>query len=162
MMMITWMSFVCLFFGFQYIGDITFAAVTKKHISPYNFKDFIDLFIFLIFFVNILITFSRNLKDTISEGLNVVTWDEKAVIYCLNYASTYTEETNLLILGVVMLWVRVINFVRYNEALGKFISVVERLITEISLFFALYVINLIVFATVAEAAFRELKQYNNI
>lgn len=161
-MMITWMSFVCLFFGFQYIGDITYAAVTKKHISPYNFKDFIDLFIFLIFFINILITFSRNLKDTISEGLNVVTWDEKAVIYCLNYASTYAEETNLLILGVVMLWVRVINFVRYNEALGKFISVVERLITEISLFFALYVINLIVFATVAEAAFRELKQYNNI
>jgi hypothetical protein len=66
----------------------------------------------------------------------------------------------LLILGVIVLWIRVINFVRYNEALGRFISVVKRLISEISLFFALYVINLITFATIAESAFRDLNEYN--
>jgi hypothetical protein len=89
------------------------------------------------------------LSGTIREGNSVVTWDEKATIYCVNYSSTYAEETNLLIIGVVLLWIRVFNFVRYNEALGKFISVVQRLISELSLFFALYVVNLILFSTVA-------------
>jgi len=64
------------------------------------------------------------LRDTISEGEGVVDWDVKAKIYCMNYQGTYAEETNLLILGLVMLWIRVINFVRYNEELGKFVSVV--------------------------------------
>jgi hypothetical protein len=72
------MSFVCLFFGFQYIADITFTAVTKRNYNPYGAKNFLDLVIFIIFFINICVTFARNLASTIREGPGVVTWSEKA------------------------------------------------------------------------------------
>lgn len=38
----------------------------------------------------------------------------------------------------------------------------QRLISEIVLFFVLYLVNLIVFATIAESAFRDLPDYNNV
>lgn len=31
MMNLTWMSFVCEFFGFQYLADIAYTSVTKKN-----------------------------------------------------------------------------------------------------------------------------------
>ena len=48
----------------------------------------------------------------------------------------------------------------FNEYLGKFLGVVKRLISEILLFFVLYIINLIMFSFLAEAAFREMIEYN--
>jgi len=118
------MSFVCLFFGFQYLADIAYTSVTKRNFRPYSFKSILDMLIFFIFMVNICVTFARNLKSTISEGLGVVSWEEKAIKYSRNYIENNIKETNLLILGVVCLWLRVLNFTRYNEYLGRFIGVV--------------------------------------
>ena len=118
--------------------------------------------IFFIFFSNIIVTFAVNLKNTISEGVGVVTWEEKSLKYCLNYSNNNIKEMNILILGVVCLWIRVIHFARYNEYLGRFLTVVQRLISEIILFFVLYLVNLIVFATIAETAFTDLPDYNTL
>ena len=115
----------------------------------------------MIFFVSINITFARNLWSTISEGPGVVSWNEKAAIYSRNYVENYANEHNILILGVVSLWIRVINFTKYNEYMGKFLGVVRRLIQEISLIFILYLINLCGYSLFAESAFRELPEYNN-
>ena len=76
---------MCLFFGFQHIADITYAAMTKKNINLNSFKFFLDMLIFMGCLVFICIIFARNLNDTISEGLDVVTWNEKAEIFCINY-----------------------------------------------------------------------------
>ena len=46
--------------------------------NPYGAKNFLDLVIFIIFFINICVTFARNLASTIREGPGVVTWSEKA------------------------------------------------------------------------------------
>ena len=64
-----------------------------------------------------------------------------------------------MILGIVALWVRVLNFSRYNEYLGRFLGVVKRLLSEIVLFFVLYLVNLIVFAAIAESSFTDLDDY---
>jgi len=121
----------------------------------------LDLWIFVIFLININITFARNLWTTIKEGPGVVTWEEKAAIYSRNYVENMLNEHNLLILGVVSLWIRVINFTKYNEYMGRFLGVVRRLIQEIALIFILYLINLCGFSLFAETAFRELPQYNS-
>lgn len=91
----------------------------------------------------------------------MVSWEEKAVKYCHNYALNSIDETNLMIIGVILLWIRVINFVRYNDYLGRYLGVVSRLISEISLFIVIYVVNLIFFALLAESSFRELNEYND-
>ena len=120
------------------------------------------MLIFFVFSTNIIITFARNLRNTISEGLGVVSWEEKSMKYCRNYVENTLDETNLLIIGVVALWIRVINFTRYNEYLGRFLGVVYRLISEIILFFVIYLVNLFFFATVAESSFRDLDEYNTL
>ena len=119
-----------------------------------------DAFIFAIFFINICVTFITNLRTTISEGPTVVNWREKAPIYCRNYVENLTNEHSLLIMGLVALWLRVVTLTSYNTYLGKFLGVVRRLITEIFLFFALYLINLIVFSLVAESALMDLPEYS--
>ena len=90
----------------------------------------------------------------------MVTWDEMAPVYCRNYVENYANEHSLLIIGVVSLWIRVIQFASYNEYLGKFLGVVKRLVSEIALFFILYLINLLTFSFISEAAFRDLEEYN--
>jgi hypothetical protein len=47
----------------------------------------------------------------------------------------------------------VVNFTKYNEYLGRLLGVVRRLIPEVALFFALYLINLIFFSLFAESSF---------
>lgn len=162
MMNLTWMAFVCLFFGFQHISDIAYAAVTKKNYSPRNFKSFLDGAIFFIFLIYICVIFARNLRNTIREGHGVVSWEEKAVVFAFNYSQNVLNETNFLTIGVVCLWLRVLNFSRYNEFLGRFLGVVKRLVSEIILFFVLYLINLFIFALVAESSFRDLGEYNSV
>lgn len=156
------MSFVSLFFGLQYIADIVYTAVLKRNYNPSKFKAFLDVMIFLIFMINIIITFAVNLRLTIVEGPNVVTWEEKAPKFCRNFVENPLDETNMLIIGVVVLWMRVINFARYNEHLGKYLGVVKRLMSELVLFFVIYLVNLIFFATLAESSFTDLAEYNTV
>ena len=68
----------------------------------------------------------------------------------------------ILIIGVVLLWLRIINFFRFNEYMGKFIGIVRNLILEIALYFALYLINLIFFAIFAEMCFYNVDGYRNV
>lgn len=137
--------------------------MTKKHYSPYNFKNHLDSLIFFVFLLYIVITFGVNWRGAaISEGTTFVPWDEKAAIFCKNYVSNGIDEETLVIVGVMLLWVRVMNFMRYLEELGKFVSVVRKLIPEIFLFFMMYIVNLFFFSTIAVAAFRDLKEYNTL
>jgi len=122
-------------------------------------KSILDVLIFFVFLINIFVTFNRNLRGTISEGPNVVAWEEKAVVFCINYRQNFANELVLIILGVILLWLRVINFFRYNEYLGKFIGIVRNLIQEIVLFFCLYLINLFCFSLVAEVCFNDIDAY---
>jgi hypothetical protein len=85
-----------------------------------------------------------------------------APVYCRNYVVNQANEQFLLIIGVVSLWIRVIQFAAYNEYLGKFLGVVKRLVSEIALFFILYLLNLLTFSFISEAAFRDLEEYSTV
>jgi hypothetical protein len=100
------------------------------------------------------------LRLTIAEGPGIVTWEEKAPIYCRNYVLNGVDEHLLLTLGVFALWIRVISYAKYNEYLGRFFGIVKRIVSEISLFFVLYLINLLWFALLSETSFREFDEYN--
>lgn len=152
-------SILCLFFGFQYLADVTYCAVTKKNYNPYSFKNVLDVLIFFVFLINIFVTFRQNLNNAIREGPSVVDWQKKAEVYCKNYTDNDTNEMAILIIGVVLLWFRIVNFFRFNEYLGKFIGIVRNLIKEIALFFGLYLCNLTAFSLIAEASFHDVDGY---
>lgn len=109
----------------------------------------------------IFITFQRDLKNTIFEGPNVISSGFKQNIFCRNYSLNTIKQDHVAILGVIFLWLRIVNFFRYNEYLGKFVGVVKNLISEIFLFFVLYLINLLVFALFAEISFADIPDYNS-
>ena len=69
------------------------------------------------------------------------------------------DEHLLLFIGDVLLWIRVVNFVKFNKFLGSLIGIIKRMIPEIGLFFVIYLINLITFALIAEASFTEMDEY---
>ena len=63
-----WLSFVCLFFGFQVLADVTYAAVTQKYYNPWETKTIVDILIYFTFLVNVFVTLSRNWSGAIGEG----------------------------------------------------------------------------------------------
>lgn len=134
--------------------------MTNRSYVANSFRNCLDAWIFLIFLVHIFITFVRNLTYTVEEGLDVVPWEDYADIYCRNYVENLASEHKLLIIGLVSLWVRCVQFAAFNEYLGRFVGVVKRLISELLLYFVLYVINLVSFSFLAEAAFKELPEYS--
>jgi len=107
------------------LGEVTYCAVTKNNFNPYTFKNFIDATIFFIAIFYIILIWGSMLKNTFNEGNTVVSWNEKSLIYARNYKENVIDEHALLVVSVILLWIRVINFFRYNEYLGKFIGVVR-------------------------------------
>ena len=138
---------------------MTYCAVARKNYNPYTFKNILDVLIFFVFLVNIFVTFRQNLNNAIREGPTVVDWQKKAEVYCINYTTNTTNEIAILMIGVILLWFRIINFFRFNEYMGKFIGIVRNLILEIALYFALYIVNLVFFAIAAEQSFHNVDGY---
>jgi len=82
--------------------------------------------------------------------------------YARNYAGNpYISEDALWVICIVIMWIRVFYFLRYNEFMGKFIGIIERLTQEVVLFFIFYIIQLVFFALVSALCFRTLPDYNN-
>ena len=146
-------------YGFQHIFNIMYASINKRLINPYSFLNLLDFAIFSVFFANILNTYARNLVGTWSD-YPLIASETRAMIYCTNYLENNVSEDAIWIVCIVILWVRVFYFLRYNEFMGKFIGVVEKLLYEVALFFVFYILNLVFFALIAEICFRRLSDYN--
>ena len=83
----------------------------------------IDLTIFAIYFTNILVTYSRDLAGTWKEK-PAITFEQRAWVYAYNFDRGHVSENGLWICCIVIMWIRSFYLIRYNEDLGKFISIV--------------------------------------
>ena len=134
--------------------------MTKRSINAYAFLGLLDLCIFIVFLANILITYAKNLQGT-WQDFPFIANKERGMIYVRNYVgSPYIHEEALWVILIVIMWIRVFYFLRYNEYLGKFITVVEKIVKEVCLFFVFYILQLIFFALIAELCFRRNDNYN--
>ena len=159
-MIVSYLSFLPLFFAMQHMLDIIYASLHKREVDPYSFLSLIDFVIFGIFFSNVIITYVRNLDGTWVD-YPFLQKETLATIYTRNYMrGEYLSEDALWICCIVVLWVRVFYFLRYNEFMGKFIGIIERLLWDVCLFFGLYILNLAFFALIAQLCFRKLDNYN--
>lgn len=88
--------------------------------------------------------------------------DYRAIVYARYFITNkYISEEALWVICIVIMWIRVFYFLRFNEFMGKFIGIVERLFKEVLLFFVFYIIQLIFFALIAELCFRKPTDYNS-
>jgi hypothetical protein len=115
--------------------------------------------IFAIYFTNILVTYARNLNGTWEER-PVISYETLALTYGRNYMRGYVSEDAIWICCIVCLWIRVFYLLRFNEYMGKFIGVLERLFYDIFIFFCFYLLQLIFFSLISELSFRQLNDYN--
>ena len=134
--LITILSSFPLLFLLQRVLAIIFAGITKRHYKPYSFLNILDLIIFILFTLNIVVTLTFNLKGT-SE--NSLPYYDRAWVYLENFIKTDFSEEALWIFCIVILWVRVFYLTRYNEFLGKFMAIFDRLVPHVSLFFVIYI-----------------------
>jgi hypothetical protein len=159
-MAVSYISFLPLFYGIQHLFDIVYASINKRSIDAYSFLGLLDLLIFFIFITNIFVTYAKNLAGTWMD-FPMVPNDTRAKVYARNYMeSIYVSEDAIWFFCIVIMWVRVFYFLRYNEFMGKFIGIVERLFKEVVLFFIFYIIQLIFFSLIAELCFRRPTDYN--
>ncbi len=160
-MTVSYLSFLCLMYAMQHIANIIYASMNKRSINPYSIINIIDLAIFAIYFANILITYARNLKGTWGEK-PVITTNQIAWVYAANYTSGHISENGLWICCIIILWVRAFYIIRFNEDIGKFVAILERLLYEVFIFFCCYIIELVFFALAADLCFRDLTDFNTV
>ena len=63
-MIVSYLSFLPLFYGIQHMFNIIYASINKRQINPYSFLGLFDFLIFSVFFTNIIITYAVNLSGT--------------------------------------------------------------------------------------------------
>ena len=160
-MLVSYFSFLPLFYGFQHLLNIIYASINKRLINAYSFLGLIDFLIFSIFFSNIIITYVKNLRGTWMD-FPLLPNDTRAMYYARHYMEApYIFEDALWVICIVIMWVRVFYFLRYNEFLGKFIGIVERIFKEVLLFFLFYIAQLVMFSLFSELCFRKAPNYNS-
>lgn len=160
-MIVSYLSFLPCFYGYQHLFNIIYASINKLQIDAYSFLGLLDLVVFSIFVTNILVTYAKNLHGTWTD-YPLMSSEARSMIYARNYMDTpLVSEDALWVICIVIMWVRVFYFLRYNEFMGKFIGVVDRLFYEVFLFFIFYILQLIFWALVANLCFRELPDYND-
>lgn len=159
-MAVSYISFLPLFYGIQHFFNIVYASINKRSIDAYSFLGLLDLLIFMIFIANIFVTYAKNLWGTWMD-FPLVSTDTRSMVYARNYiANPYVSEDAIWFFCIVIMWIRVFYFLRYNEFMGKFIGIVERLFKEVLLFFVFYIIQLVFFSLIAELCFRTPTDYN--
>jgi hypothetical protein len=57
-MIVSYLSFLPMFYGIQHMFNIIYASINKRQINPYSFLGLIDFLIFTIFLTNIFITYA--------------------------------------------------------------------------------------------------------
>jgi hypothetical protein len=72
------------------------------------------------------------------------------------------SEDAIWIICIIVLWIRVFYLIRYNEGIGKFITILERVLYDVFIFFCCYIIQLVFFALVADLCFRDLPSFNTV
>jgi hypothetical protein len=113
-----------------------------------------------VFLANIIITYAINLRGTWMD-YPLLSNDTRAMTYARNYKlNEIISEDALWVICIVIMWIRVFYFLRYNEFMGKFIGIVERLFKEVVLFFCFYILQLIFFSLIAELCFRKPTDFN--
>lgn len=154
MMNITYVGFCVLFFALQHIPEIIYTSITKRVFNPYAFKNLLDFMIFILFMINIWITYYGNLGGTWKEK-NFMGEEYRMNVFLTNYSTGYPQrETWLLIFCSISLWIRVVYLLRYNEYLGKITGVLEKMAFDLVIYFVFFLIEILFFAFVAEQAFR--------
>jgi len=133
------MSFLCLTFAVQHLADIIYSSINKRYINPYSFLSLWDLVIFVFYFTNIMTTYARNLNGTWEER-PVIDFGSLALIYARNFMDYKTSEDAIWIICIVCLWIRVFYLLRFNEYMGKFIGIVDRLFYDLFIFFCFYLL----------------------
>lgn len=107
-----------------------------------------------------MITYAKNLQGTWMD-FPLLPNDTRAMYYARHYMEApYVSEDALWVICIVIMWIRVFYFLRYNEFMGKFIGIVERIFKEVLLFFVFYILQLIFFSLVSELCFRTASNYN--
>jgi hypothetical protein len=111
----------------------------RRQIDAYSFLGLLDFLIFAVFIANIFLTYGKNLWGTWMD-YPLLKSETRAMIYARNYyGNPWVSESALWVICIVIMWVRVFYFLRYNEFMGKFIGIVERLFFEVLLFFCFYI-----------------------
>lgn len=66
-----------------------------------------------------------------------------------------------MILGVILMWIRVIYYLKYNDYLGKYFGIIRRILPEIIMYFSAYLLCIVAFAITGEMMFPDLDSYNS-
>jgi len=150
MMNITYVSFCILFFALQHIPEIIYTSITKRVFNPYAFKNLLDFLIFVLFMINIWITYYVNLNGTWKERLHLKN-EYRMNVFLTNYSTGHPQrETWLLIFCSISLWIRVVFLLRYNEYLGKITGVLEKMAYDLVIYFVFFLIEILFFTFIAE------------
>ena len=120
--------------------------------------DIIALSMFSYFFSQVYQLLLKNQEDDGSPEFNQAITELFDKVYIQNIS----VFDILLGLGIMAMWLRVVFIFRASEFIGPFIKVIGKMTTDIAIFFVLYIVIIISFASVGNLAFGETTEYSDL
>lgn len=165
--MIIWFRYLLSAIGF--LGSFLFIPIFDicaqiplnkpfKFIKIHYILDIIALAMFLYFFISVWPIFDKYNQFEDSKEFRKEITDLFNDIY-LKDTDTFDV---ILGVGIMCLWLRVVLIFRASEFLGPFIKVIGKMFADIFIFFILYILILVSFASVGTLAFFRTAAYTNL
>ena len=143
------------------ILTILFALKSKRRFEFVTLSNFMDICIFTVFATRIYLEYQYYVK-----GLSSL--DDKDDIGTMYYDNIFGKRNDedlldyMYSIGSACLYLRIIMLFRLTRFLGPLIKMIQNMINDIIIFMVLFVIQLIVFATIATLLFASVGDYASL
>jgi hypothetical protein len=139
---------------------MAFSIKSKRVFSLFTLSNFLDVAIFTVFLIRIIYEFKYYQNDVDEQP------DEtrRATTYYDNIF-TFRDDGAMLdylySIGSACLWFRILLLFRLTRFLGPLVKMIQNMMTDILIFMILFLIQLIIFASVGNLLFASVTEYSS-
>jgi hypothetical protein len=155
-----YLSWIALTFPLRIILTMAFAKKSKRVFHFFTLPNLLDVSIFIVFSIRLYFEYAYYI-DGISDAKDD---DQLGTTYYDNVFrdTDYSEWLDYLYsIGSACLWLRIILLFRLTRFLGPLVKMIENMMTDIVIFMVLFIVQLVVFASVGNLLFASTDAYTS-
>ena len=156
-----YLSLISLWLPLKIILWYAFTYKTKKRFDFASFNNFLDIRTFALFLTRIVYEFEyyrKNISITNSDKVNGTHYYDN--IYNLRNDGIFLSY--LYVCGSALLWLRIMMLFKLTRFLGPLVKMIENMLNDIAIFMVLFVIELVMFASIGVLLFNSITNYSSM
>ena len=156
-----YLAFISLCFPLKMILWLAFSYKTKRVYKILTLNNILDIWIFTIFLTRLVYEYKyyrNNIDYSASDLTNGPYYFNNIFVY----RNDGTFHSYLYAAGSAWLWIRIMMLFKLTRFLGPLVKMVENMLNDIAIFMVLFVIELIIFASIGSLLFSSISSFDSL